>query len=33
MQESGTASVETQCLYYAEMKIIVDSVELKKGKT
>ena len=32
-QWSGTAGVETQCLYYAGMKIIVDCVELKKGKT
>ena len=27
------AEVETQCLYYAEMKIIIDSVELKERKT
>ena len=33
MQRSGTAEVETQCLYYAEMKIIIDSDELKEGKT
>ena len=25
--------METQCLYYAEMKIIIDSIELKEGKT
>ena len=24
------ASVKAQCLYYAEMKIIIDSVELKE---
>jgi len=28
----GTAYVETQCLYYAEMKIIIVCVELKKGR-
>ena len=32
-QWSGTALVETQGLYYAEMKIIVDCDELKKRKT
>ena len=32
-QRSGTAEVETQCLYYAEMKIIIDSVDSKEGKT
>ena len=25
--------METQCLYYAEMKIVIDCVELKGGKT
>ena len=29
---SGTAGAETQCLYYAEVKIIVDCVELKKER-
>ena len=32
-QRSGTAEVETQCLYYAEINIIADSVELREGKT
>ena len=29
---SGVEWVETQCFYYAEMKIMIDSVELKEGK-
>ena len=32
-QRSGMAKVETQYLYYAEMKTIIDSVELKEGQT
>ena len=32
-QRSGTAEVETQCLYYVDMQMEIDCVELKKGKT
>ena len=32
-QRSGKAWVETQSLYYAEIKIIIDSDKLMKGKT
>ena len=33
MQRSGTAEVEAHRLHYAEMKTVIDSVELKEGKT
>ena len=32
-QRRGTAEVETQCLYHAEMRIITESVEFKEGTT
>ena len=32
-QLSGVGQVEIQYLYYAQMKITIDSIELKKGKT
>ena len=33
MQRSRMAEVQTQSLYYVEIKIIIDRVELKKGMT
>ena len=33
MQRSRMAEVETQSLYYVEIKIIINRVELKKGET